>query len=88
MELVAGTVGVLADAWDGHMGGWGWAGGVMMIGWWLLVAAAIVAAVRFGGSGRTPERRGAREILEEQFALGEIDRAQYRERLEVLEQGP
>ncbi len=89
MDVVAGAVLVLADASWGHMGGWGWPGGLVMVGWWLLIAGAIIAAVRFGASGRStaPGRRSAREILDERFARGEIDRAEYRERLEVLEQG-
>ena len=89
MSSIAASAGVLADGgWGAHMGGWGW-GGVMMLGWWLLVAVAIVVAVRLGVSGRTPspERRGPREILAERFANGEIDGAEYRERLQVLERG-
>lgn len=88
MSPVLSTAGVLADTgWGGHMDGWGW-GGLMMLGWWLLVAGAVVAAFRFGAFGRIPrsERRGAREILDERFARGEIDRDEYRERVEVLEE--
>lgn len=79
--------GVLADGgWTGHMGGWGW-GGLVMLGWWLLVGVAVVVAVRIGASGRSasPDRRGAREILGERFARGEIEAGEYRDRLAVLE---
>jgi putative membrane protein len=59
----------------------------MMLGWWLLVAVAVVVAARLGGRTPSPQRRGPREILAERFARGEIDGVEYRERLEVLERG-
>lgn len=61
------------------------------MGWmwivWLLIAVAVVWAVvaasrtpRYGG----PPRDSAEEILKGRFARGEIDRDEYRRRLEDL----
>ncbi|HEX6206791.1 MAG TPA: SHOCT domain-containing protein [Actinomycetota bacterium] len=72
--------------------GWsGWADWIWMtvgmIAFWGLLIAVIVLAVR---RGRTPERTGprpasAREILEERFARGEIDREEFEKSRAVLE---
>ncbi len=78
--------------------GMGWGGwllmALMMAGFWALVVAAIVAAFRSssrsGGSGRLsrPGRDtrsdGARRILDERYARGEIDEQDYVARLGVL----
>ncbi|MEO7753028.1 MAG: SHOCT domain-containing protein [Terracoccus sp.] len=81
--------------------GMGWGGwllmGLMMVGFWALVVAAIVAAFRsssrsegsgrFGRTGRDARDGGdaaARRILDERFARGEIDEQDYTARLGVL----
>lgn len=81
-----------ADAW-GHMDGWGWMWmwGVAVMAAWVLVA---VAALRWLTSGRTPSNTPppaaggslaeARAVLARRFAAGEIDEAEYRRRLAVL----
>jgi putative membrane protein len=70
--------------WRMHDWGWGWGG--MWLGpiFMLLVlgglVAGIVALVRlFTGSGPSGDRtsRSAREILDERYARGEIDREEY-----------
>ncbi len=75
----------------GHMwgGGWGWmiGGPFVMI---LLVAAVVVLvvlAVRWlAGPGTIQGRKGknALDILEERFARGEIDKAEFEERHKTL----
>lgn len=80
----------LADAgWGGHMAGWGWGGIVMMVLWWLVIAAAVVALVRFARPDETSTgaTRSGREILEERYARGEIDAAEFGERSRVLREG-
>ena len=62
--------------------GWGgmWLGPLLMIGGLALLAALIVAVVRWlGGGGVTGARsaRTAREILDERYARGEIDHEEY-----------
>lgn len=75
---------VLADAngW-GHMGGWGWGmaimGGlfmasVVLLAGWLVWSTSRRPAQPHGGSNR------ARDLLDERYALGEIERDEYLER--------
>ena len=70
--------------WD-HDPGWG--GWLMMtIGmgsFWILLAVLVYALLRNGRheSARSP---GAREILQERFARGEIDAEEYQARLDIL----
>ena len=74
----------------GHMwgGGVGWIfGPVMMILFVALTVAVIVLVVRWlGGPGTTQGRKGknALDILEERFARGEIDKAEFEERRQAL----
>ena len=73
----------------GMMGGYGWGGGwgfgmIGMVLWWLLLIVAIVLLVKWL-FGERPEgrRRGggrAREILEERYARGEIDKKEFEEK--------
>ena len=78
--------------WFGNnMSGWGYAGmGIGMVLFWALIIVGIVALARYGFGtppgtrppaelGPTPE-----ELLAARFARGEIEEAQYRERLTVL----
>jgi putative membrane protein len=67
--------------------GWGWSGmwlgPVFMIALLALLIAAIVALVRWmgGTSGDGVARvRTARDILDERYARGEIDREEYQRR--------
>ena len=75
---------------DWGMGwGWGgmWLGPLFMIAWLALLVAVIVLLVRWLGGGsfgvgsppRTP-----REILDERFAKGEIEREEYENRRKAL----
>ena len=71
----------------GEYGGMGWFGpgfgGVFMILWWVLIIAGIVALARWLMSlsrGDAPPEKGAREILDERYAQGEIDREEYEKR--------
>lgn len=74
--------------------GWGWGGWLamasMMVLFWGLVVAGIIAIVRYingsGQSGQGPDtgRRGAQGILDDRFARGEIDDEEYARRREAL----
>lgn len=82
---------MMHDWWMGWgPGGWGgmWFGPVFMLIPLALLIAVIVLAVRWaGGNGaRPPRTRSARDILDERFARGEIDRAEYDNRRQALEQ--
>ena len=73
--------------WYGdHMHGWWW---VMGIGWLIFLAVLVVLGyflVRHltePARGR-PRRSTAEEVLDERFARGEIDEAEYRRRRDVL----
>ncbi len=91
---------VIEMMWGYGMGWGGWVlMALMMVGFWALVVAAIIAAFRSSsraeGSGRlgrpgrdarTEAARadGARRILDERYARGEIDEQDYLARLGVL----
>ena len=71
-----------------HLSGWGWAfmafGSVLF---WAVLIIGIVALVRslndnnaFGSGGRY----SAEDLLAQRFARGEIDEAEYRQRLRIL----
>jgi len=100
-SLVAGTTITTAQAHGqygmdygpDHMWG-GWAGMIIGPVMMIVVIAAVVAAIvllvrwlgggpgsRAGGAGR----RSALDILEERFARGEIDKAEFEERRRALE---
>jgi putative membrane protein len=67
-----------------HDGSWGimW----MVISWVVIVVLVWVIARAIRPEGGGPDRhRDPKEILQERFARGEIDEAEYRSRLNVLE---
>jgi putative membrane protein len=85
---------VMAMMW-GWDWGWGaWLGmSVMMLLFWGLVIAAIVALGRYLGGTRQGgppasssdrERPSAEELLDERFARGEIDQDEYTRRRQLL----
>lgn len=70
-----------------HDWGWGW-GIVMMIPFWGLIVALVWVAIRgftHDGDRREPAQ-DPKDVLAERFARGEIDAAEYQERLRVLEE--
>ena len=81
------------DRWYGHglmPGAGGWIMGPLMILILLaLFVAAIVIALRLAGiSGASrPTERSAMDILEERYARGEIDKAEFEERRRTLGEG-
>ena len=77
--------------WGCDMPGWGghWLGGIVMLLFWVLVIAGILALTRgvfsrsSGGSPAAPE--SALDILKRRYAKGEIDKAEFEEkRKEIL----
>ena len=72
--------------WGCDMPGLGghWFGGVLMLLFWILVIAGIVALIRGissrsgGGSPASPE--SPFEILKRRYAKGEIDKAEFEEK--------
>ncbi|UVJ41570.1 SHOCT domain-containing protein [Arthrobacter sp. CJ23] len=77
--------------------GWMWLWGLFAL---IGIALLVVLAVRLfsgggygaggpqGPGGQPPFRSGARQILDERFAKGELTAEEYRERLRVLGEGP
>ena len=69
-------------------GGWWWLGGPLVFLLWFLFIVLIVRFVFrprwWGYREQSPAERG-RAILAERFARGEIDAAEYRQRLQELE---
>jgi putative membrane protein len=70
-------------------GGYGF-GGLGMILIWVLIIAAVVLLVRAlvggqWGSGQAGGGRSARQVLDERFARGEIDRDEYEEKRRLLQ---
>jgi putative membrane protein len=66
-----------------HDGSWGilW----MLASWVTIVVLVWVIARAIIGPGGGERQRDPKEILQERFARGEIDEAEYRSRLNVLE---
>jgi len=69
---------------DGH--GFGFAGGFMWLFWILaIVAIAWVVKMVAGGDGRNQKKPSSPlEILEERFARGEIDEAEFERKRKLL----
>lgn len=80
--------------WTDHdMGGWGYAGmAVVMVLFWALIIVGIIALIRFTtGAAETRNmpppafyNETAEDLLAARFARGEIDEAEYQQRLLVL----
>lgn len=90
--IVASTAATAQNYGDHpHMWGWGWGGAIlgpiMMIVFIALIVGAVVLVLRWMGFGGAPAAQGernARDILDERFARGEIDKDEYKERKQVL----
>jgi putative membrane protein len=78
---------MLADYWNGHMmdsgAGWVWMS-LMMIVAVVAVVLAVWVIVRASSGTHQPIGRSAKDILDERYARGEIDTADYEERLRKL----
>ena len=83
--------------YDHDMSGWGYAGmAIGMVLFWILIIVGIVALVRF--TSGTPQARSVpaplpygespEQLLAARFARGEIDEAEYQQRLAVLHANP
>lgn len=73
------------NGWDGGWGmGWGWFGLGHLL-WWVFIVVAVVALFRWlgSGAGRIGGDR-ALQILRERYARGEIDQAEFDERMKRL----
>lgn len=70
------------------MSDWGWGhmvnGGWMMVTFWGGIILAVFLLARAFGSGRPGQRHSALDILQERFARGEIDKAEYEERRRTI----
>ncbi len=77
--------------WDNGWGAGQWvAMSLMMVLFWGLIVVGVVALVRStrpGGHGAPPpgSGHGARRILDERFARGEIDADDYAQRRDLLD---
>ena len=63
--------------------GFGWLGWLLMTAWWVLVIAGVVWLVRTAGS-RGTAGDGARRILDERFASGDLTVEEYEQRRRAL----
>ena len=82
--------------WHDHdMGWWGYAGmGIGMLLFWTLIVVGIVALIRFSFRAANDDNPAptlplthspsAEEVLAERFARGEIEEAEYRQRMAVV----
>lgn len=67
---------------DGGWSWWGWCvGAAFMLAFWVLVAWVQVNLFR---SNNNASDRGAKDILAERYARGEIDQDEYQRRLNTL----
>ncbi|MFI7061728.1 SHOCT domain-containing protein [Kribbella sp. NPDC050124] len=73
-----------------YWNGMGWGGWIMMtitvVAFWALVAVVVVALVRSlrGSSAGVERPKDALELLDERYARGEIDEADYEHRRQLL----
>ncbi|MBW3561909.1 MAG: c-type cytochrome [Actinobacteria bacterium] len=69
---------------DGMMGGWMWILPALVL---IVIALAVLAIVRRSNDGRTTntDDRSPREVLDQRYAAGEIDRDEYLQRRDDLE---
>ncbi len=74
--------------WQGMGSGgmvWGWLFFVILVVGVVLLVIALLRGRRGGGAEQRPTGRSrAREILDERYAHGEIDTAEYQDRLQQL----
>jgi putative membrane protein len=71
---------------DGWHSGFGYGHWAFSLFFWIVIVGAIILALRSGGSRSDGgPSRSAREVLDERYARGEIDREEYRRRREDLE---
>jgi putative membrane protein len=75
----------------GWHGGWGWgawlAMSLVMLLFWGLIIAAVIAVIRSWRPGPREGRGGSSDalrLLDERFARGEIDEEEYRKRRDLL----
>lgn len=73
---------MMNDGWYG--GGWAIVWMVLCLGALVAIGWAVVRALTGGGSGRE-QPSDPKDLLAKRFANGEIDAAEYQERLHVLE---
>ena len=83
----------------GFVRGWQWVFGLLLVIGLILLVFLAVRAVGGGisrdnkrgpggaGGGQAYHSGGAREIVAERYARGELTEAEYRERLRVLDEG-
>ncbi len=76
--------------WMGWGSGWGGMsfGPLVMIAWLAVLVAVVVLIVRWlggVGAGGAESDRSARDILDERYARGEIDREEYQRRRQDIE---
>jgi putative membrane protein len=79
--------------YDHDMSGWGYAGmAIGMVLFWILIIVGIIALIRFTTNASPPRPHAApppysespEQLLAARFARGEIDDAEYQQRLAVL----
>lgn len=71
--------------WFDH--GWGWWGWLAMVAGMLLLWGPMVWVVVALMRGSTPAAPDAEQVLAERFARGELDGAEYHQRLDTLRTG-
>ena len=65
----------------------GMVGGIMMILWWGVIIAGIVALVKWIASqshDARDEKKSALDIVQERYAKGEIDKKEFEEKKKAL----
>jgi putative membrane protein len=81
-ERIRATKGMTTMYWYGSI----WPMGVMMVGWPLLagLVVALIVWLVSGRDSRPDATAGARRVLAERYARGELDTDEYRNRLAAL----
>ena len=72
--------------YDHDLSAWGWVGMILgMVAFWAFIALVVLWIIRATTrSDRIEGRPDAQQVLAERFARGEIDEAEYHDRLAAL----
>ena len=75
----------MSNIYYGHMFGWGFGGGIMMLVFWIAFALLVLWAIKAFSQGRDNKgSTSASDILKERYAKGEINKEEFEQKRKDL----